>query len=94
MCGLSQGCVAVISLTWVTSVTLFAVMVLSRGGYYYNSTGLLACDPFFSRPSLRILSSCLFYFHHDDPHVLLRFCLPRQQTAPQKGCLFRRRDAG
>lgn len=31
-------------------------------GYYYNSTGLLACEPFFSKPSYRILASCAFYF--------------------------------
>lgn len=31
-------------------------------GYYYNSTGLLACEPFFSKPSYRILASCPFYF--------------------------------
>ncbi|PNF26315.1 hypothetical protein B7P43_G02651 [Cryptotermes secundus] len=66
-----KGCVAVISLMWVTSVTLFAVMVLSRGGYYFNPTGLLACDPFFSRPSLRILSSCLFYF---PTTMILMYC--------------------
>ncbi|PSN32542.1 hypothetical protein C0J52_28488, partial [Blattella germanica] len=66
-----QGCVAVISLTWVTSVTLFAVMVLPRGGYYFNTAGLLACDTFFSRPSLRILSSCLFYF---PTTMILMYC--------------------
>jgi hypothetical protein len=71
MCDLPQGCVAVISLTWVTSVTLFAVMVLPRGGYYFNPTGLLACDPFFTRPSLRILSSCLFYF---PTTMILMYC--------------------
>ncbi|XP_067000932.2 trace amine-associated receptor 1 [Anabrus simplex] len=64
-------CVVVISLTWVTSVTLFAVMVLPRGGYYFNSTGLLACDPFFSRASLRILASCLFYF---PTTMILMYC--------------------
>ncbi|KAG8232179.1 hypothetical protein J437_LFUL012176 [Ladona fulva] len=31
-------------------------------GYYFNGTGLLACDPFFSRAALRILASCLLYF--------------------------------
>ncbi|XP_046384840.1 5-hydroxytryptamine receptor 1 [Ischnura elegans] len=75
------GCVAVMSITWVTSLTLFAAMVLPRGGsganssskdgspnpaairgYYFNGTGLLACDPFFSRAALRILASCLLYF--------------------------------
>ncbi|XP_071442886.1 trace amine-associated receptor 8b [Hetaerina americana] len=75
---LPQGCVAVMSITWVTSLTLFAAMVLPRGGsatskdgtpnpaairgYYFNGTGLLACDPFFSRAALRILASCLLYF--------------------------------
>ncbi|XP_068083217.1 trace amine-associated receptor 8c [Anabrus simplex] len=71
LCDMCTGCVAVISLTWVTSVTLFAVMVLPRGGYYFNSTGLLACDPFFSRASLRILSSCLFYF---PTTMILMYC--------------------
>ncbi|KAK7794880.1 hypothetical protein R5R35_010572 [Gryllus longicercus] len=66
-----QGCVAIISLTWVTSVALFAVMVLPRGGYYFNSTGLLACDPFFAKASLRILASCLFYF---PTTMILMYC--------------------
>ncbi|XP_065340301.1 trace amine-associated receptor 1-like isoform X1 [Cloeon dipterum] len=60
----AQGCVAIMSLTWVTALTLFAVMVLPRrhGGFYFNGDGLHACEPFFPRPSLRILASCLFYF--------------------------------
>lgn len=66
-----QGCVAVISMTWITSLTLFAAMVLPRGGYYFNGTGLLACDPFFSRASLRILSSCSFYF---PTTMILMYC--------------------
>ncbi|XP_059478303.1 G-protein coupled receptor 52 isoform X3 [Neocloeon triangulifer] len=59
-----KGCVAIMSLTWVTALTLFAVMVLPRrhGGFYFNGDGLHACEPFFPRPSLRILASCLFYF--------------------------------
>ena len=32
--------------------------------------------------------------HYNDPHVLLRLRVPRQQTASQARCLFRRRDAG
>lgn len=31
-------------------------------GYHFNATGLLACEPFYSKPSFRILSSCAFYF--------------------------------
>lgn len=31
-------------------------------GYYYNSTGLLACEPFFNKASYRILATCAFYF--------------------------------
>lgn len=46
-------------------------MVLPRGGYYFNPTGLLACDPFFSRASLRILSSCSFYF---PTTMILMYC--------------------
>lgn len=34
----------------------------SSTGYYYNATGLLACEPFYSKPSYRILASCAFYF--------------------------------
>lgn len=31
-------------------------------GYYYNPTGLMACEPFYSKPSYRILATCSFYF--------------------------------
>lgn len=48
-----QGCVAVMSTTWIASVAIFGVLVLPRGGYYFNASGLLACDPFFARASLR-----------------------------------------
>lgn len=48
-----QGCVAVMSTTWIASVAIFGVLVLPRGGYYFNGSGLLACDPFFARASLR-----------------------------------------
>ncbi|EZA49019.1 hypothetical protein X777_12828 [Ooceraea biroi] len=56
------GCVAVMSTTWIASVAIFGVLVLPRGGYYFNGSGLLACDPFFARASLRILACCCFYF--------------------------------
>ncbi|KYN39477.1 5-hydroxytryptamine receptor 1A-alpha [Trachymyrmex septentrionalis] len=58
----SKGCVAVMSTTWIASVAIFGVLVLPRGGYYFNGSGLLACDPFFARASLRILACCCFYF--------------------------------
>ncbi|XP_014606920.1 PREDICTED: trace amine-associated receptor 9 isoform X1 [Polistes canadensis] len=57
-----QGCVAVMSTTWIASLAIFGALVLPRGGYYFNSSGLLACDPFFARASLRILACCCFYF--------------------------------
>ncbi|EFN81772.1 Beta-3 adrenergic receptor, partial [Harpegnathos saltator] len=57
-----RGCVAVMSTTWIASVAIFGVLVLPRGGYYFNGSGLLACDPFFARASLRILACCCFYF--------------------------------
>lgn len=124
---LFQGCVAILSVTWIVCLTFYGVLVLPKGehkhyhffsgcflwkwenylklqaimkqqdlhlisflcflhlnrivfnvinlysslffsffstssGYYYNSTGLLACEPFFSKPSYRILASCAFYF--------------------------------
>ena len=51
-----QGCVAVMSTTWIASVAIFGALVLPRGGYYFNGSGLLACDPFFARASLRYFS--------------------------------------
>ncbi|XP_034944357.1 trace amine-associated receptor 9 [Chelonus insularis] len=57
-----QGCMAVISTTWIASVAIFGCLVLPSGGYYFNSSGLLACDPFFARASFRILACCCFYF--------------------------------
>ncbi|KPJ06747.1 Beta-2 adrenergic receptor [Papilio machaon] len=57
-----KGCVLVISVTWILSVSLFAIMVLPRSGYYFNSTGLMACDVFHSRVAFRILSCCAYYF--------------------------------
>lgn len=31
-------------------------------GYYFNSTGLLVCEPFYSKASYRILATCILYF--------------------------------
>ncbi|VVC91423.1 unnamed protein product [Leptidea sinapis] len=58
----NQGCVLVISITWILSVSLFAMMVLPKSGYYFNATGLMACDVFHSRVAFRILSCCAYYF--------------------------------
>ncbi|CAH2084843.1 unnamed protein product [Euphydryas editha] len=57
-----KGCVLIISITWILSVSLFAIMVLPRTGYYFNSTGLMACDVFHSRIAFRILACCAYYF--------------------------------
>ncbi|XP_011298902.1 trace amine-associated receptor 9 [Fopius arisanus] len=57
-----QGCMAVMSTTWIASVAVFGSLVLPSGGYYFNSSGLLACDPFFAKASFRILACCCFYF--------------------------------
>lgn len=51
-----------ISLSLVLFLSVFATLVISRQGYYFNNTGLLACDIFYIRPSFRILSACMFYF--------------------------------
>ncbi|CAO1431342.1 unnamed protein product [Diamesa serratosioi] len=56
-----KGCVAILSITWILCLTFFGMLVLPKG-YYFNSTGLLACEPFFSKASYRILSSCAYYF--------------------------------
>ncbi|CAG9823838.1 unnamed protein product [Phaedon cochleariae] len=53
------------------SVTLFSVLVLPRGGFYFNSTGMMACDPFYSRASIRILAACGFYF---PTTMILMYC--------------------
>lgn len=66
-----QGCVAVISMTWIISVTLFSILVLPRGGYYFNPTGMVACEPFYSRASIRILTACGFYF---PTTMILMYC--------------------
>ncbi|CAB0030138.1 unnamed protein product [Trichogramma brassicae] len=57
-----QGCVAIMSTTWIASVAMFGSLVLPKGGYYFNDTGLLACEPFFAKASIRILVCCCFYF--------------------------------
>ncbi|XP_055856353.1 beta-3 adrenergic receptor isoform X2 [Episyrphus balteatus] len=56
-----QGCVAIVSLTWIISLTVFGFLVLPKG-YYFNNTGLMACEPFYSKPSYRILATCALYF--------------------------------
>ncbi|XP_075167556.1 uncharacterized protein LOC142239651 [Haematobia irritans] len=56
-----KGCVAVLSLTWIISLTIFGFLVLPKG-YYFNNTGLMACEPFYSKASYRILATCGFYF--------------------------------
>lgn len=68
---LLQGCVAIISMTWIMSVTVFSILVLPRGGYYFNSTGMMACEPFYSKPSVRILAACGFYF---PTTMILMYC--------------------
>lgn len=57
-----QGCVLVISITWILSVSLFAIMVLPRSGYYFNSTGLMACDVFHSRVAFRYLFTTFLFW--------------------------------
>uniref|UniRef100_A0A1S4H6A2 G-protein coupled receptors family 1 profile domain-containing protein n=1 Tax=Anopheles gambiae TaxID=7165 RepID=A0A1S4H6A2_ANOGA len=56
-----KGCVAVLSVTWILCLTCYGMLVLPKG-YYFNKTGLLACEPFYSKSSYRILSSCALYF--------------------------------
>lgn len=40
-------------------------------GYYFNDTGLLACEPFYSKPSYRILATCSLYF---PTTMILMYC--------------------
>ncbi|XP_058463405.1 5-hydroxytryptamine receptor 1D isoform X1 [Malaya genurostris] len=56
-----KGCVAILSITWILCLTFFGLLVLPKG-YYFNKSGLLACEPFYSKSSYRILSSCALYF--------------------------------
>ncbi|CAD7089337.1 unnamed protein product [Hermetia illucens] len=65
-----QGCVAILSATWVMSLTVFGMLVLPKG-YYFNGTGLMACEPFYSKPSYRILATCALYF---PTTMILMYC--------------------
>lgn len=58
-------------MTWITSVTVFSMLVLPRGGYYFNATGMMACEPFYPRASIRILAACGFYF---PTTMILMYC--------------------
>lgn len=40
-------------------------------GYYFNETGLLICEPFYSKPSYRILATCSLYF---PTTMILMYC--------------------
>lgn len=40
-------------------------------GYYFNETGLLVCEPFYSKPSYRILATCSLYF---PTTMILMYC--------------------
>ncbi|XP_057652217.1 trace amine-associated receptor 1 [Diorhabda carinulata] len=66
-----KGCVALISMTWIMSVTLFSILVLPHSGFYFNSTGMVACEPFYNRASTRILVACGFYF---PTTMILMYC--------------------
>ncbi|KAK9508609.1 hypothetical protein O3M35_006135 [Rhynocoris fuscipes] len=61
----------VLSITLVASLTVYSAVVLPKGGYYFNVSGLAACDPFYTRPSIRILAACSFYF---PTTMLLMYC--------------------
>lgn len=49
--------------------TPFALCSIS--GYYFNNTGLLVCEPFYSKPSHRILATCSLYF---PTTMILMYC--------------------
>ncbi|XP_073995994.1 trace amine-associated receptor 8c isoform X3 [Rhodnius prolixus] len=66
-----KGCMTVLSITLVASLTVYSAVVLPKGGYYFNVSGLAACDPFYTRPSIRILAACSFYF---PTTMLLMYC--------------------
>lgn len=40
-------------------------------GYYFNETGLLICEPFYSKPAYRILATCSLYF---PTTMILMYC--------------------
>lgn len=51
---------------WLTQSFIFAFI-----GYFFNDTGLLACEPFYSKPSYRILATCSLYF---PTTMILMYC--------------------
>lgn len=57
-----QICMLTICLSLIFFFSIFVTLVISRQGYYFNNSGLLACDILYVRPSFRILSACMFYF--------------------------------
>ncbi|KAL1492316.1 hypothetical protein ABEB36_012786 [Hypothenemus hampei] len=63
--------IIIISMTWVGSMALFSILVIKNGGFYFNSTGMHACEPFYSKASLRILAACGFYF---PTTMILMYC--------------------
>lgn len=52
-------------------MALFSVLVIKHGGFYFNSTGMHACEPFYPKASLRILAACGFYF---PTTMILMYC--------------------
>ncbi|XP_066248611.1 trace amine-associated receptor 8c [Euwallacea similis] len=63
--------IIIISITWVGSMALFSVLVIKHGGFYFNATGMHACEPFYPKASLRILAACGFYF---PTTMILMYC--------------------
>lgn len=47
------------------------IFILYIPGYYFNETGLLVCEPFYSKPSYRILATCSLYF---PTTMILMYC--------------------
>lgn len=54
---------------FVPDIHIFFMYYVS--GYYFNSTGLLVCEPFYSQPSYRILATCSLYF---PTTMILMYC--------------------
>ncbi|CAG9764255.1 unnamed protein product [Ceutorhynchus assimilis] len=63
--------IIIISLTWIGSMALFSILVIKQGAFYFNSTGMHACEPFYPKASLRILAACGFYF---PTTMILMYC--------------------
>ncbi|XP_076275449.1 uncharacterized protein LOC143206677 [Rhynchophorus ferrugineus] len=63
--------IIIMSITWVGSMSLFSILVIKHGGYYFNPTGMHACEPFYPKASLRILAACGFYF---PTTMILMYC--------------------